>query len=129
MSKHVLLGKIKEPMHIRMQVAQNKYVLMATTILKCEGWERKNEDGEDGEFADNYVAALFDHFREPLLKAGLEVNLNSLLEQWLDLVAYTTRYLDPSRTHNLHVWKRIFDSIFKDRWKMVLLVGNVYLYD
>lgn len=93
-------------MQTRMEAAENKYVVMAATILNCEGWERKNENGEeDEEFADNYVAALFDHLREPLLKAGLDVTLNSLLEQWHDLVAYATRYLDPSRTHYLGVWK------------------------
>lgn len=82
-----------------MEAAENKYVVMAATILNCEGWERNNENGEDVEFADNYVAALFDHFREPLLKAGLDVALNNLLEQWHGLMAYATRYLDPSRTH------------------------------
>ena len=127
-SKRVLLGKIKEAMQTRMEAAENKYVVMAATILNCEGWERKNENGEeDVEFADNYVAALFDHFREPLLKAGLDVALNSLLEQWHDLVAYATRYLDPSRTHYLRVWKRIFDSSRKDRWNMVLLLVELLL--
>lgn len=127
-SKRVLLGKIKEAMHTRMEAAENKYVLMAATILNCEGWERKNEDGEeDVEFADNYVSALFDHFREPLLKAGLDVALNSLLEQWHDLVTYTKRYLDPSRTHYLRVWKKIFDSSLRDRWNMVLLLVELLL--
>ena len=103
-SKRMLLGKIKEVMQTRMEAAENKYVVMAATILNCKGWERKNENGEeDMEFADNYVAVLFNHFCEPLLKAGLDVALNSLLEQWHDLVAYATRYLDPSRTHYLRV--------------------------
>ena len=62
-SKPVLLGKIKEAMQTRMEAAENKYVVMAATILNCEGWERKNENGEeDVEFADKYVAAIFDHF-------------------------------------------------------------------
>ena len=127
-SKRMLLGKIKEVMQTRREAAENKYVVMAATILNCKGWERKNENGEeDVEFADNYVAVLFNHFCEPLLKAGLDVALNSLLEQWHDLVAYATRYLDPSRTHYLRVWKRIFDSSRKDRWKMVLLLVELLL--
>ena len=103
-SKRMLLGKIKEVMQTRMEAAENKYVVMAATILNCKGWERKNENGEeDVEFADNYVAVLFNHLCEPLLKAGLDVALNSLLEQWHDLVAYATQYLDPSRMHYLRV--------------------------
>lgn len=64
-----------------MEVAENKYVFMATTVLNCEGWERKNEDGEEDDgFADDSVTELFQHFQEPLLKAGLDGSLNSLLE-------------------------------------------------
>lgn len=97
-------------------------------LLRLYYLYEENENGEeDVEFVDNYVAALLDHFREPLLKAGLDVALNSLLEQWHDLVAYATRCLDPSRTHYLRVWKRIFDSSRKDRWNMVLLSVELLL--
>ena len=119
----MLLRRIKEAMQTRMEVAENKYVFMATTVLNCEGWERKNEDGEEDDgFADDSVTELFQHFQEPLLKAGLDGSLNSLLEQWHDLVAYTERYLDPSRTPYLRVWRRIFHSSQKDEWSMVLLL-------
>ena len=53
MSKHMLLGKIKEAMQTKTEAGGNKYVLMATTILTCKGWEKKNKDGEDVEFASS----------------------------------------------------------------------------
>ena len=77
-------------MQTRMEAAENEYLLMDATILTCKGWERKNEDGEDVESADNYVAALFNHFCKPLLKAGLDLAFNSLLKQWHDLVIYAS---------------------------------------
>lgn len=106
-----MLDRIKDAMQTRLEAGENKIVLMAATILNCEGWERRKENGEeDLEFPDNCVADLFNHFQEPLLKAGSDGSLNGLLEQWHDLVAYTVQYLDPSRTHkpacletNLHL--------------------------
>ena len=122
-TKRNLLGRITEAMQTRLEAAENKFVLMAATILNCEGWKRKGDDGEeDVEFADNCVAALYDQFHEPLLNAGLDVSLGSLLEQWHDLVAYTKGYLDPSKTPYLQVWNRIFSSSRRDRWNLVLLL-------
>ena len=127
-SKGILLDRIKDAMQTRLEAGENKIVLMAATILNCEGWERREENGEeDLEFADNCVADLFNHFPEPLLKAGSDGSLNGLLEQWHDLVAYTVRYLDPSRTHYLRVWKRIFTSSRKEEWNMVLLLVELLL--
>ena len=73
-------------MQTRMEATENKYVFMTADVLNCEGWERKNEDGEED--LDN-VAELFNHFRKPLLKAGLDGSVVELLQQWHDLVTYT----------------------------------------
>lgn len=101
-SKGILLDRIKDAMQTRLEAGENKIVLMAATILNCKGWERRKENGEeDLEFADNCVADLFNHFQEPLLKAGSDGSLNGLLEQWHDLVAYTVRYLDGSFKNTL----------------------------
>ena len=127
-SKGILLDRIKDAMQTRLEAGENKIVLMAATILNCEGWGRRKENGEeDLEFPDNCVADLFNHFQEPLLKAGSDGSLNRLLEQWHDLVAYTVQYLDPSRTHYLRVWKRIFTSSRKEEWNMVLLLVELLL--
>lgn len=59
----MLLGRIKEAMETRLEVAENKHVLVATTVLNCEGWERRNDNGEDDvEYADSYLAELYQHF-------------------------------------------------------------------
>lgn len=129
-SKGILLDRIKDAMQTRLEAGENKIMLpvMAATILNCEGWERRKENcEEDLEFTDNCVAHLFNHFQEPLLKAGSDGSLNGLLEKWHDLVAYTVRYLDPSRTHYLRIWKRIFNSSRKEEWNMVLLLEEVLL--
>ena len=71
-TKTMLLGRIKEAKETRLEIAENKHVLMAATVLNCEGWERRNENGEeDLEFAEDCVTELYDHFKEPLSKAGL----------------------------------------------------------
>lgn len=58
-SKNVLLGRIKEAMQTRLEVAENNHVLLASTILNCEGWEKTKEDGEeDVEFADQCIVEL-----------------------------------------------------------------------
>lgn len=72
-TKTMFLGQIKEAIETRLEVAENKHVLMAATVLNCEGWERRNENGEeDLEFANDCVAELYDHFKEPLSKAVLK---------------------------------------------------------
>ena len=92
-TKTMLLGRIKEAMETRQEVAENKYVLMAATVLNCKGWE------EDLEFADDCVAELYDHFKEPLSKAGgLNGLLDDLLDQWHHLLECTKLYLEPSKT-------------------------------
>ena len=107
----------------RLEVAENKHVLMAATVLNCKGWERRNENGEeDLEFADDCVAELYDHSKEPLSKAGLNGSLGELLDQWHHLLAYTKQYLEPSKTPYLHVWRRIFDSSQRNEWSMVLIL-------
>ncbi len=51
--KGSLLGRMKEAMQTRLEAAENRFVLMATTILNCKGWERKGTDEEeDEEFTD-----------------------------------------------------------------------------
>lgn len=120
-SKNMLLGRIKEAMQTRLQVAENRHILPANAVLNCEGWEKRTEDGEENlSFADDGITELYNHFKEPLSKAGLNGTVGDLLEQWHDLVTYTKRYLDPSRTPYLRVWRRIFDSSRRDQWSMVL---------
>ena len=92
------------------EVAENRNVVLASTVLNCEGWEKKDEDGEeDLGFADDIIAELYNHFKEPLSKAGLNGTLNDLLDQWHDLLNYTIRYLDPTITRRV-------------QWSMVLIL-------
>lgn len=96
---------------------------MAATMLNCEGWEKRDDNGEDDvEFADGCVAELYKHFKEPLSKAGLNGPLGELLDQWHHLIEYTKQYLQPSKTPSLRVWRRIFDSSRHNEWNMVLIL-------
>ena len=96
---------------------------MAATVLNCEEWEKRDDNGEDDvEFADGCVAELYEHFKEPLSKAGLNGPLGELLDQWHHLIEYTKQYLQPSKTPYLCVWRRIFDSSRRNEWNMVLIL-------
>ena len=122
-TKTMLLGRIKEAMETRLEVAENKHVLMAATVLNCEGWEKRDDNGDDDvEFADGCVAELYEHFKEPLSQAGLNGSLGELLDQWHHLIEYTKQYLEPSKTPYLRVWRRIFDSSRCNEWSMVLIL-------
>ncbi|KAJ7373230.1 hypothetical protein OS493_012818 [Desmophyllum pertusum] len=64
-------------MQTRMEVAENKYVFMATTVLNCEGWERKNEDGEEDDgFADDNPS------RTPYLRVWRRIFHSSQKDEW-----------------------------------------------
>jgi hypothetical protein len=102
------------------------YVIHAATVLNTEGWEKKNEDeNQDLLFTANCVAELNDHLQVPLSKAGLDCSFHDLLEQWHYLVEYTKRYLNPSQTPYLRVWRRIFDSANRKKWNMVMILVEI----
>lgn len=91
-AKRALLPRLKQAIETRLEVAENKHVILAATVLNTEGWERLDADGkEDLEFADEALSELLEHFQEPLMKAGLKGTLHDLLEQWYNLVGYTKR--------------------------------------
>ncbi|XP_028409251.1 uncharacterized protein LOC114531839 [Dendronephthya gigantea] len=109
--KNILLAKVKQAVEARLEVAENRLVIFACTVLNTEGWERMDEEGKkDLLFADECVAELYTHFQKPLSNAGLDGSLSDLLEQWHSVIEYTTRYLSPSTAPYLRVWRRIFDS-------------------
>ena len=121
--KNVLLAKVKQAVEARLEVAENR---LACTVLNTEGWERMDEEGEkDLLFADECVTELYSHFQKPLSNAGLDGSLSDLLEQWHSVIEYTTRYLSPSTTPYLRVWRRIFDSSRSEGWSMVLLLAEL----
>lgn len=122
-AKNVLLARIKDAIQSRLEVAENPLVQHAAFVLNTEGWERRSEDGkEDLEFADGCLTELYDHFKLPLSNAGADGSLHDLLEQWHCLLQYTKRYLNPSNTPYLRVWRRIFDSDRRNDWSIVLLL-------
>ena len=124
--KNVLLAKVKQAVEARLEVAENRLVIFACTVLNTEGWERMDEEGEkDLLFADECVTELYSHFQKPLSNAGLDGSLSDLLEQWHSVIEYTTRYLSPSTTPYLRVWRRIFDSSRSEGWSMVLLLAEL----
>jgi hypothetical protein len=50
------LNDIEEAMEARLDIAENKCVENAATILNTEGWEQRNDDGEyDLSFGDEQV--------------------------------------------------------------------------
>lgn len=86
-------------METRLEVAENKHILMTATVLSCEGWEREYENGEENlEFANDCVAEVYENFKEPLSKAGVNGLLGHLLDQWHHLLEYTKLYLQPLKT-------------------------------
>jgi hypothetical protein len=43
--KNVVLAKVKQAVEARLEVAENKLVIFACTVLNTEGWERMDEEG------------------------------------------------------------------------------------
>ena len=125
-TKGILLKRMQIALETTLKVSENEHVIMAAQILNTEGWERNTEEGdEDESFADKILEDLSTHFREPLLKAGLSCGLSTLLEQWHSLIDHTKRYLNPTGTHYLRVWHRIFNSPRSVDWNMVLLIAEL----
>lgn len=112
-------------LEMRLNVSQNENVAMAAQILNTEGWERNTEGDENKLFADKILKDILTHFNEPLLKAGLNCGLSTLLEQWHFLLDYAKCYLNPSGTHYLRVWNRFFNSPRCADWNMVLLIAEL----
>lgn len=78
-------------METRLEVAENKHILMTATVLSCEGWEREYENREGNlEFANGCVAEVYENFKEPLSKAGFNGLLGHLLDQWHHLLENCT---------------------------------------
>jgi hypothetical protein len=65
--KNVLLAKVKQAVEARLEVAENRLVIFACTVLNTEGWERMDEEGEkDLLFTDECVTDFYSHFQNPL---------------------------------------------------------------
>ena len=80
--------------------------------------EQKRKRG----FANDRVAEVYDLFKEPLSKAGLNGSLGDLLDQRHHLLDYTKRNLEPSKTTYLRVWRCIFHSGRSNEWSIVLIL-------
>lgn len=120
------MAKVKQAVKARLEVAENRLVIFACTVLNTEGWERMYEEGEkDLLFADDCVTELYSHFQEPLSNAGLDGSLSDLLEQWHSVIEYTTRYLSPSTTPYLRVDGYLIQVGAKVRACMVLLLAEL----
>lgn len=68
------------------------------------------------------MSELFQQFEDLLKNAGFKGTFGDLLEQWHSILFYTKRYLNPSATHYLKVWRRLFDSARRDEWNLILLL-------
>lgn len=70
--KGEILANVTSSLENRLEMSENQFVLSASTILNCEGWERYDENSEeDIAFADDDLTSLYDHFKIPLVNAGL----------------------------------------------------------
>ena len=72
----------------------------ASIILNSEGWDRDDETLGDEEIRD-----LYKHFEIPLKNAGVTcTTVDDLIEEWHNLIEYTTTYLNPSTLSHKRVW-------------------------
>lgn len=116
-TKGILLKRMGVALETTSKVSENEQVIMASQILNTKGWERNTEDGdEDESFAYEILEDISTHFREPLLEAGLNCGLSTLLQQWHSLVDYTKHYLNPSGAHSpatlSGIWSFLLQNLF-----------------
>ena len=61
-------------------------------------------------------------FETPLKNSGFDGKVADVLQQWHDLVCYTTKFLNPQKTYYRVVWHSIFESSQRSHWKLILLI-------
>ena len=73
---------------------------MICHILNCEGWERRNTEGDiDLEFCDQHITHINNRFEKPLKNAGFETA--DVIEECHDLISYGIAFLNCPSTNYL----------------------------
>ena len=110
---------ISEAIHISLEMEDSVPSKYSLGILNTEGWVRSTLDPD---FMDNGIEELCDFFETPLKNAGFDGTVADVLQQWHDLVCYTTKFLNPQKTDYRVVWRSIFESSQRSHWKLILLI-------
>ena len=112
-----MVGLVRDHLISRLQNDEISVLKSASIILNSEGWDRHDETLGDEEIRD-----LYKHFEIPLKNAGVNcTTVDDLIEEWHNLIEYTTTYLNPSTLSHKRVWYTLFNSSRKSRWSNILL--------
>ena len=113
-----MVGLIRDHLISRLQNDEISVLKSASIILDSKGWDRDDETLGDEEIHD-----LYKHFETPLKNAGVNcTTVDDVIEEWHNLIEYTTTYLNRSTLSHKRVWYKLFNSIGKSRWSNILLL-------
>ena len=83
-------------------------------VLNTEGWFRYEKDSE---FTSKGIEEFFEFYILPLQTAGNHASAIEFLLEFHDMVSYALKYFDLSNTDYCVVWRRLFESCRRDKWK------------
>ncbi len=86
-------------------------------ILDCEGWKGDNE-----EFANDAIIAVYDKFEIPLKSGGLSATLPDVLFQWHETVDFAVETIRVISQQYLITWRKIFSAPRSNGWKDALIL-------
>lgn len=118
-SKDDLVSKIKDALKTRIENDDNDITPMTSRLLNTAGWLVAKDDVNA--FDDEFVK-VYEHFKIPLVNAGVTDSSNSLLEQWHTILEWATMYLSPSKIDYRVIWQQIFSSNIAKECKGALAV-------
>ena len=87
-------------------------------VLNTEGWFRYEKDSE---FISKGIEELFEFYKLPLQTAGNHASATEFLLEF-HMVSYALKYFDLSNTDYRVVWRRLFESCRRVKWKSILLL-------
>ena len=87
-------------------------------VLNTEGWFCYEKDSE---FISKGIEELFELYKLPPQTTGNHASATEFLLEFYDMVSYPLKYLDLSNTDYHVVWRRLFESCRRDKWKSILL--------
>ncbi len=86
-------------------------------ILDCEGWK-----GDNQEFADDAIIAVYDKFEIPLKSGGLSATVPDVLFQWHEIVDFAVETIGVIGQPYLITWRKIFSAPRSNGWEDALIL-------
>lgn len=101
----------------------SSFITSISCILNCEAWDNRSSENE---IMDEVILHNLSHFQEPLKQQGLKVSQLEVIDEWHDMLDYSTNYLSLSSQHYRSTWYKIFQSSSASKWQNILLLIRLF---